>query len=264
MRFASMGALLFVWGSVTPALALEVPGVGLVYNTRENSSISYTCKRTAPNEIECELNQTAVRKKAKASELAEKLAAVKKEYATAKAEMTEAETCNSMAQMVDILEGRAKPPKGDLSQFTAIERKDTLELAKAFTTACKSPSEDNFLAVVRLDHERQARTCFVSSNAFKQKFRPAKNSSGKTWVQIAEPEGECGIVQLNRFEAVERRTGSSIIIFWKYLARKVITNPNGMTLMGSCSQLDQSEYEYDWREAKQRGLGCDYITFSPI
>jgi hypothetical protein len=167
--------------------------------------------------------------------------------------------------MVEILEGRKKAPKEDgWKEFTEMQKKDYLIITKALLEFCKSKTEQNFLNVIRLGHEKDTRTCKVSSQPFKQRFRFVSDdiSGAGSWVTEGAPEGPCGFVQLSRFEPDLQRDFKRA--FWKYIARKAVTNPQGSFFPGtSCKGFDEGEYLYDWK-AKERFLGCDYIEFSPL
>lgn len=103
----------------------------------------------------------------------------------------------------------------------------------------------------------------MSVNHYRQTFRfLGSGSTLGSWVVESTPQGPCGTVQLDRFEAEDVGTGSKKIRFWKYIARKAITNPNGqLALGGSCSGFDENSYAYDWR-AKTHQQTCDYVEFS--
>lgn len=251
----------FIVGSNT--LAGDAPDVGLLYNTKETHSLVFQCQQSSENILECDFTQTAVRKKAKPEDLKTTLSQARDEF-RAGVKMTPAE-CKAYSELVEILEGRKKPPKEqEFKKISDIEKKDLLASTKAMTQFCKSRTEENFLKMIRLDHDKNTRTCQVSSNTFKQTFRYIKdNVSGvSTWVAKGEPVGPCGVVQLSRFEP-EQPKGVPFV-FWKYIARKVVTNPQGFIVPGaSCKGLDESEYLYDWR-SKEHQLSCDYIEFSVL
>lgn len=210
-------------------------------------------------------SQTSVRKKAKPEELDSKLKKARVEFRGG-VEIS-AEECKMYSDMVEILEGRKKPPKAEgLKEITNMQKKEFLLTAKAMSGFCQSKTEEHYLKVVRLTHDKDIRTGRVSSNPYKQKFKFVQDnvpdSSGGSWVTQGGPEGPCGIVQPSRFEAESMK--DSKLIFWKYVARKAITNPQGFALPGrSCKDLDEDQYVYDWR-SKEHSLGCDYIEFSPI
>jgi len=122
-----------------------------------------------------------------------------------------------------------------------------------------------------MEHDKEVRTCQVSSNVFTQTFKYVQDytSNSGAWVVQSQPEGPCGIVQLSRFEPVITKIGDTNYTNWNYIAKKAITNPKGQAFLElKCSNLDQNEYVYDWQSSTQEDdlyrLGCDYIEFSPI
>lgn len=248
---------------VTSVLAAdETPSVGLLYNTKETHSLVYRCQQDRDATLDCEFIQTAIRKKAKPEELASKLEQARKEFRGGI--KWSADECKSYSQMVDVLEGRKKPPKEEgLKEMTDKQKKDALAFGKALSDFCRSGTEESYLKIASLAHDKDTRTCKVGSNPFKQTFKFVQDfvSGSDSWVTQGTPEGPCGIVQLCRFES--ERTKDSKLVFWKYIARKAITNPKGSLLLPgvSCKDLDEGEYLYDWR-AKEHSLGCDYIEFS--
>ena len=245
----------YTWGQ-------EAPSSGLLYNVKETSSLTYQCSRVSGGGIECEFNQTAVRRKAKPSELESALKKAREEFRSG-INLTN-EECQSYQQILDVLEGRAKPPKQPPRPLTALEKKDYSAATRALLSLCKSKTEQNFLAFVRINHDRETRTCSVSSNSFKQRFRQITdlNATKPTWVVAQDgPEGPCGLVNLSRFDLDKTTTGIS---FWTYTAKRATTNPGGTLLLGaSCKALDEDEYLYDWKSL-EHPLGCDYINFSVL
>lgn len=258
--FAAVG----IWLLVVPsARAEEVPNTGLLYNTKETHSLVYRCQQNQDNSIDCDFIQTAVRKKSKPEDLNSMLNQAREEFRSG-AKM-DAEECKMFKDLVDILEGRKKPPKEeDFKGITDLQKRDLLKTGKGMMDFCKSRTEENFLNIVRLGHEKDTRTCQMSANTFKQTFRFVQDNLSGTgaWVVQGTPEGPCGIVQLSRFEP--ERLKDSKLVFWKYVARKAVTNPQGTFFPGaSCKGLDEGEYIYDWR-SKEHSLGCDYVEFSPL
>lgn len=259
----------------------EYPTTGIVYNTKEDSSITYDCNKLNGNILECDFVQTSVRKKAKAKDLPEKLLEAKKQLPDAIKEISSEKSCEWMAVILSVLEGKATPeqaaenaPKGAISdkeqfiqgmnEMSASKKGDLLASTVALNDFCETKSEKSFLNITKMEHEKAIRTCNVSSNPFKQTFKWVEDYYGKgAWVVDAKPSGPCGVVQLDRFEA---DVTNSKLVFWKYIAKKAITNPKGeMLLPGlTCGDLDQDEYPYDWKNERDTKLGCEYIEFSPI
>ena len=245
-------------------LAGDVPDMGLLYNTKETHSLVFRCQQNSENVLICEFTQTAVRKKAKPEDLKSSLDKARAEFRNGV--KFSPEECKTYSQLLEVFEGRKKPPKGEdkINKMSTIEKKDIIESMKAMTKFCKDKTETNYLKLIHLSHEKDMRTCQVSSNTFKQTFRYIQdNVSGVgTWVTKGEPAGPCGLVQLSRFEP--EQTKGVPFVFWKYTARKAVTNPQGFIAPGvSCKGLDESEYLYDWR-SKEHQLSCDYIEFSVL
>jgi hypothetical protein len=168
--------------------------------------------------------------------------------------------------MAAVLEGKKVAPKPEaISSLSQLEKTDMLRITKAFVAYCEKPTEENLVAIARVAHDRDRRTCSVSSHSYKQTFRLLSESGGRpVWVTQSSPEGPCGIVQLSRFESEEMTIGGRKYTNWKYIARKAVTNPTAELLPGArCSGLDETPYTYDWR-SKDRQMSCDYIQFSPL
>lgn len=247
---------------ITSVLADEVPNIGLLYNTKEAHSMVYRCQQNRGNTLDCEFTQTAVRKKAEPEELNSKLKQAREEFRAGV--KYSADECKTFGQVLDVLEGRKRPPKEEgFRQLTEMEKKDAVESGRAFLAFCRLKTEESYLNIVRRGHAKDVRTCLVSSHSFKQSFQFVQDSISGTgsWVTRGGPVDACGIVELSRFEP--ERLKDFEFVFWKYIARKAVTNPQGFFAPGvSCKKLDEGEYVYDWR-SKEHSLGCDYIEFSP-
>lgn len=248
---------------VSSASAEDVPSTGLLYNTKESHSLVYRCQRNNDNSLACDFIQTAVRKKAAQEDLNSKLDQAREEFSRDAG--IDAGQCKMARDLVDILEGRKNAPREDsFKRATDMQKKDLLRMSKGMIEFCKSRTEESLLNMIRIGHEKDVRTCQVSSNTFKQSFEFVQDNLTGTgvWVVRGTPEGPCGIVQLSRLEP--ERLKDSGFVFWKYVARKVVTNPQGTFYPGvSCKGLDEAEYIYDWR-SKEHSMGCDYVEFSAL
>jgi hypothetical protein len=240
---------------------------GLLFNSKETQSLTYSCSLPSNGVITCNFTQTAVRPKLTKADAEKAVQQVKDQVRKSGAVFSQ-EECNTFSQMLEILEGRATAPKPEaLAKLSPLERRDASALAKASVQACKSKSEADALAVLRVSQDKDFRTCRVSSHGFTQSFKRSPPSAGgqSAWIAQGTPEGPCGTVQLSRFE-YEKSTVAGIG-FWNYIARKAITNPKAVWIPGSpptmCSALDQDEYPYTWNR-QEHALGCDYIEFSPL
>jgi hypothetical protein len=257
-----MGGLVI---QITDVIAQEAPSNGLVYNTTEAHSLTFDCKRSHSDKLECNFVQTAVRYKATRSDLPSALEKARKSF---ESEKPPAESdCETFSNILDIVEGKKPPPaQSAMPEMTAIQKADVVGLSKAYVAYCRKPDVEAFLEVARKIAEKEHRTCRVTSKAFSQAFRPAPAGSPTASVWIAEdrPEGECGLVQLSRFEPEVITIGKINLVKWKYVARKAVSNPNGELFPGvKCSALDEASYVYDWR-LSEKPMSCDYIEFSPL
>jgi len=243
--------------------ATSAPIAGLLYNTNEIHSLSYNCNQINNNTIDCNFSQTMIIKKSTPNNLENIQKDARAEFNNG-VNISDGD-CKMYSQFLDILEGRINPPKENaIEKLSAIEKKDLLDSARAMNEYCDTRELQEFLKVVRLTHEKETRTCKVSSNTFKQSFQLVRDSLSNEgiWVVKASPEGPCGIIQLSRFEP--EIMNNSKVVFWKFIAKKTITNPNGQLFPGSsCRKLDEKEYIYDWR-SKEHAVRCDYIEFSPM
>lgn len=243
--------------AASSAIAEDIPRTGILYHTTENSSLVFSCKSVSFDRINCEFNQTSVRTKLTEAEAAEKIAQERQQYA-AKPEAMSKDVCELATALDDMLSGRKQAPK---KEELASMRTQTKKEIQAFTDAalkfCRQPSMDNYLNLIRLEYGKQTKTCSVSSTAYKQTLSLADTNN---WAVIPEATGDCGVIQLDRFEADK----SHGITFWNYVARKVVRNPNARAATGlKCSVFDQNEYRYSWKK-RDIDLNCEHIEFSPI
>ncbi len=243
------------------AVAQDAPDSGIVYNTKENSSITYQCQRSGA-EMLCDFSQVAVRKEANPDELPAKLAEARAQFRRDGSGVTPGD-CKAADEMGAVLQGKKQAPKPDaMAAMSPRQRQDSADLLREMSRLCREKSEAAYLALVTLGHQRSERTCRVSANSFQQRFTLVAGASGESsWVVRGTPEGPCGVVQVSRFTA-DRQGGYR---FWQYYARKVVTNPDGVWLPGAppilCKEQDQREYLYDWR-SQERFVGCDYVKFT--
>jgi hypothetical protein len=227
------------------AWAQTSPSLGILYNTTETNSLVYRCSPPQGNELKCEITQTSVRPKATYADLASTVDNARKAFPNEKP--WSAEECKSTRQIMDVLEGKITPPKADaLASMSEVTKRDVAATIGALMKYCATPTEEVFLEMIRLSAEKDRRTCKVSSINFQQTFTRAEGSrSPPTWVAQSKPEGQCGIVQLSRFEPEVSQIGKGNFTNWSFVARKAITNPSGELFPGvKCSGLDERPYTY--------------------
>lgn len=258
----------------------EYPRMAIVNNVQENHSITYDCHKNNDT-LDCSFVQISVRKKSKPADLDAQLAKVDSEYPKERDQLKK-EECKSIHNMAvtmnDMVEGKKtldqiaseNPQLTDkklflskAGKYTEVEKKDALELMKSLDEFCSNKTKESYIKVIRAGYNKDSKTCLVSSNSFKQIFTWVSDGRGDlgTWVVKSKPEGPCGIVQLSRFEPDKTSSG---IVFWNYIAKKAITNPNGKILNSSCSMFDETQYDYVWNETSPKQLDCSYMQYSPF
>lgn len=260
---SSLAAFALLSGSAA-AWAQSAPTLGLLYNTQEGHSLTYRCEPVKAAQLNCEFVQTAVRFKSTYADLPSVLDKARKQFGSEK--QPSVQECTTYRDVLAVFEGKKTAPKPEgIAAMSQVEMADGQRIAKALVEYCDRPSEETFLSVVRIGHDKDRRTCSVSSISYRQSFRLLAEGSGRAiWVTQGSPEGSCGIVQLSRFEPEETKIGTSTFTNWSYIARKAITNPSGELFPGAkCSGLDERPYTYDWR-SKEHQMSCDYIQFSPL
>ena len=255
-------------GSEAPAQG-DYPTVGLVFNSKEDHGLRYDCALEQAGELVCDFIQTSVRPKLSEKDATKSFARLEEDLKPERFESAKKETCQSYREFREFILG-AKPapdPEALAKQLTYRAAREASEswlaLGEKF---CQSPTSENYRALARFNIQVDQRTCQISVNPFRQRFKAATSGpAGAVWVVDSKPEGACGVVQLTRFERVKPfRDGFET---WVYVARKAVTNPRGRIELPvgqvPCSELDESEYLYDWRK-REIGLGCDFIEFSAL
>lgn len=262
--------------TVGSACAQDHPGFGIVYNTTENNSLNYEC-RLQGERLHCDFVQTRVVLQAKPEDLDTKLMKARADFQNIVKEFEDPKACNQMQILVQFLQGDIdadqlanslgeKDPSARISMEEARskfkENSTEFNVLLAMMKLCQTRSLDDYLSVVRLTHEQETQTCLVSSYRFQQQFkRVASGAGSEAWVVDEGPQGECGIVQLSRFEA--DRSISGAYKFWDYISRKAVTLPDAETVLGKCGEtLDEKEYRFSWKDKGNIQLGCKWIKFS--
>jgi hypothetical protein len=243
--------------AVSAVNAQDRPTNGLVFHTTENSSITFFCERVSENVIDCDFVQTFVRQEAKPEDLETALKKSSSQYEE-EIKIFKNFDCGNLDEILMMLGENGSNPNADakLSKLPVGQLDDLRNFAKSYFRLCKSPTRANFQKMIRINHEKNSRTCRVGSFAFQQRM---KRTASGSWAVIPEATGECGVVQLDRFEPANQ----SRFTFWNYIARKTVTNPSGRQLLMQCENLDEAEYVYEWK-SRDIYMNCNYIKFSPM
>jgi hypothetical protein len=249
------------------------PTQGIVHNVKEPTALHYSCALRPDGRLDCEFQQARVSRELNPDKAQERTEEMRKQFRADPKAFTKDCDRAGIKDGIALLEGRKKPDKAGAAEFARMtdwQKSELLAMSRAFETACKSgKEEEDFLKATALAADIQVRTCKVSgANVFKQTFRymPNEGEQSGVWVVDAKPQGPCGVVQLSRFEPDpnEKPSKSGLILFWRYVARKAITNPKGeLALTMKCSDFDESEYLFDWKY-QTWPMRCDYIEFSVL
>ena len=106
------------------AWADDYPTAGLVYHTKENSSLEYHCTKR-DEVLDCEFTQISVRTKAKPEDLAKRLADAKAQLPAAIKDAASTKSCKATQIMGDVLEEfehRSRPQKAFLNKGAALRQ----------------------------------------------------------------------------------------------------------------------------------------------
>lgn len=242
---------------IRPAVAQspDFPSTGIVYNTKDFAALTHFCRLSSDRvTMDCEFTQTSVRRKLDAAGGAKKLADAKAEFASKPQQLPEKE-CAGYEELSQILQGKkAAPDPQGWAKVGQREKANLTAMVGLMIAFCRAPNMENWMKFVTADVEKDKRTCTVSSHTFKQKFRQA---DANVWTVVAQPEGPCGVVQLDRFEPDKGKIGT----LWNYFSRKAVTNPSATVGLASCKMLDEAEYKYQWQK-RDPDLNCEHIEFS--
>lgn len=286
MRLFAVIILFLVFNIHAAFAQTDVPTTGMLYNTSEASALTYDCSQSSNGKLECAFTQSSVRNKLKLSEMEAKIKDAKDGFLTEKIKMTEdCKPENNLFKLIDLLEGNKTTDEfiadnsknadfnkdeflSNMKSMDSAQKKYLLDYITSYKAFCDNSTEENFLKVVRAGLYKDSKTCTVSSNSFTQTFVHVADASSEhgVWVVESKPEGDCGIVRLDRFVA-DKQSGSKFVP-WTYFSKKFVTNKAGEAFLMKCNVLDENEYFYDWKtSAKTDSLyhkGCEYIEFSPI
>lgn len=257
----------------------DFPTFGQLYSRDDDSALSYDCTRNQVQRLRCEFIRTTISKNAKPEDLERTLAEARDVFPRVAKDWADPKQCGLFRAYLAMLEGDMtieaalqQYPKltDDPAEFTASitqytedarNNPDLLKGFRALVDMCDSPSADNYLKLKRTAHEKDLRTCRITSRSFTEEFTgvPGLNNDG-AWIVSAQPEGLCGVLQLSRFEKDRSDTTRTA---WRYIVRRIVSNPTGEVMPGtSCSTLERKEQVFDWKQTRSDYMRCDFVNFS--
>ena len=246
---------LFATLALAPLPAMSQPNAGSLVGKVDGDPMYYECLATQDsNKINCDFVQVLLSNKEKPEDLEAALSTIPEILADEAGEMEElcGATLPQLSGILALLErGESIDPDTPVPADPAdVEYMRTSVVA--LQNLCQDRTAENAEALLRLTHERAAKTCTAFINKYSQSFVKV---SEELWVVESAPAGPCGIIQTSRFVVPKEGAG----FLWEYIAQKVVTNKTGTTEMGvQCSDLDEREVLYSWRGGPQR-IDCTYI-----
>ena len=263
--------VLTLLAATSSAFAQAWPSHGLLYSADDQSVLVYDCTLPLRGEVlECDLNRMSVRHKVTSADL-DSILKNGRERFRAGNHVTPEECANpqlSLDLVQRIRSGQQATPaelEKRLATLTELEKGDFNTLRQLVTAACKSKTEEDYVAIARFAHEIGAGTCYVGSRRYRRQFESgdakvgAPGSLPASWVVKAPAKpaaGPCGLKDASRFE---RRTEALDGHFWKYTVQTVVTKPDETANGQSCKSSEEKKV-YELGE-RARGLGCRYIVF---
>ncbi|MES9993645.1 MAG: hypothetical protein ABW098_16975 [Candidatus Thiodiazotropha sp.] len=123
--------------------------------------------------------------------------------------------------------------------------------------ACKvttiKQAKEIMTKLVKLNKQWQSVTCKVWPNTWEEIFRHKSTIDNQYWVSEAEPQGECGVINISTL----KKDGE---YFWKYESKRIVTNRDGSALLLSCKDIEERNVAYAWR-SKEHDVNCKEIKF---
>lgn len=243
----------------------------------EGDFLQYDCSKLSDGTVECEFTQITMYLKQKPEEIEaliqERLPGVIEQFQ----QEDMGEVCQYMLPLQGLMEalmrGDEDEAKSYLSQMPEKAREDfdfaeavdgvsrldgrEMEDMQAMLGAtaklCENPSEGDVEALMRLELEKEARTCKLWINNWTGTFRPISEA---IWTLRSDgPEGQCGVQRLDRFEC----KGGSYSC--EFISEKRILNPDAEPVMGiPCGDLEERAFRYE-HDSDGVYLDCDIVSF---
>ena len=255
------------------ALAEDFPRSGSVYNERESNYLTYECEALNPLEMKCSFVQTIVTKPSKEEiyrDFAQDLSRCEAEFSAAGALKKAQKMCADLPLLLGISDGSISREQAqnieifgkklsaqDTAKFfdlpQEIREMNAAEM-RPMSRICESGTPaDICQGFLDANKKLELRTCKVSSIRFEQSFSRL-SSENTVWTVRDSPSGECGIINVSRFEKYAD-------YLWNYISQKVVTNPSA-TALGNmkCSEFDQRVFKFGWGE-NGYAKNCDFIKF---
>lgn len=234
----------------------------------ENDFLKYDCLDKSAGIKECEFSQILMSVKVKPedveAEISKRLATIvaqldqfKREavsfcptmlgFIKEMPELVEALVAGDEAAAIEVFERLPEEMRDEASfddlkkqfaQSVPEEVEDAIASFQMLQRLCEEQSLEAFEAMTRHDVEKDARTCKLFVNEWKETFEKVSDTN---WViSDGGPRGECGVVRLDRFECRGR-------FLCDFVSEKRVLNPDDEPLGGiPCSGLEEGEFRYTY------------------
>ncbi len=246
-------------------------------NGEEDDFLQYECSPTSDGALKCSFTQVTMFPKKKPEEIdrivKEGLPETVKQFEQEDIE----EVCQytlPMQGLVDaLMRGKRDEAKAFLSKMPekmrkgfdfveaveGISRLDTREMNDlrasfaAMVGLCEEPSAAKIESIMRLELEKEARTCKLWINNWTGTFRPISET---IWSLTTDgPQGQCGVQSLDRFEC---KDGSYSC---EFIAEKRVLNPEAEPALGvPCAELEERAFRYK-HDGDGIYLDCNIVSF---
>ncbi|WP_400083787.1 hypothetical protein [Yoonia sp. R78084] len=233
-------------------MGVSEPTYGTLIGSLDGDILHYECSGDSEiNSLSCSFTQVLLTTNSSPEGLEDELASIPQMLA----DVSTFEGCEDLvANFEDAISRveRGEPMEdGRILDMDADELEYSKRLVASLAAMCSDRTAESLEALFRLTHEREAITCRPFVNDYRQTFTKVDDG---LWVVDDGPTGQCGIVQVSRFEQSE---GDGFL--WEYTAQRVITNPSGVSETGmSCSVLSDEPVLYTWRSDAHR-IDCTFI-----
>lgn len=226
-----------------PASAQDFPGYGgKAQNQARATVITWQCTPATFSPITCTLAETAVEHPPGSDVETEAAKMLAPEFL---------KECGEVAKMRQQVSGSLDAAKASGQMDDAQALAVTNHMA-ALERVCADRDRASVSALVDLQNDVAARTCYVTTSMRKVEFD--WNASSNRWESITPPSGGCGVIDIT---AMEKADG----FFWNLRRQQIVTNRAGTDVLGeSCAATSDTNEAYEWK-TKDLHLGCEFVRF---
>ena len=240
---------------------LEIQSLSTADDGDAANWMAFTCERNRAS-MSCTTLQTLISTKVKPAEVQQE---IEKQLAAFNADPTSGFGPKDCAEFDDGLAkvSRLTPnPDGtvrglDGKTVKASSLRLVREMLGSMQAVCRSNNSETRRRLVELTVRSDAKTCRVITLWNKATFNLDLNTGN--WIASQGPTGPCGVINVSTLEndaSVAVKPPNDL--FWTYTTKRIVTNPSGSYVGGSCSAMEQHTFRYNWRKTSTP-MECDVI-----